>query len=258
MPNKVVGSMSDWSGVLKDLFRQIDDGSITLETIKAVVGHCGPDKIADLLVDWTIFWSKRGFAIGDISVPEKRPGFDRLLVIPQGLTIEQVFGICQKLFKVWRYTNQDLDEAIPTNDRTSTNGSYAIWVRDRVEADEEFKNQSANTLKAVGHTGITVLERLIYEAKYFDETGKHLDITNITLCAGSRYSDGGVPVVSWDGGNAKLFLGWCDPGYASGLLRSRAVVAWNLSLVACTCFPSGLHWWSPDFIFLNLRYAESG
>jgi len=39
MPKKVVGSMSEWSGVLKDLFRQIDDGSVTLEQVKDLVIH---------------------------------------------------------------------------------------------------------------------------------------------------------------------------------------------------------------------------
>lgn len=39
---KVVGSMSDWSGLLKDFFRQIHDGSITLEMLKALVEHRNP------------------------------------------------------------------------------------------------------------------------------------------------------------------------------------------------------------------------
>ena len=39
---KVVGSMSDWSGLLKDFFRQIDDGSFTREMLKAVNEHRNP------------------------------------------------------------------------------------------------------------------------------------------------------------------------------------------------------------------------
>jgi hypothetical protein len=34
--------------------------------------------------------------------------------------------------------------------------------------------------------GHYLLERLLYELKYFAETGKHLDIDNLTLCSGSR------------------------------------------------------------------------
>jgi len=38
----IVGSMSDWSGVLKDLFRQVNDGSITLAQTQAFVEHRNP------------------------------------------------------------------------------------------------------------------------------------------------------------------------------------------------------------------------
>jgi hypothetical protein len=46
-----------------------------------------------------------------------------------------------------------------------------------------------------------------------------LDIKNVTLCAGSRYDDGDVPFVHWGGG--KVYVDWCNPRSALGLLRSR-------------------------------------
>ncbi|MEK9174573.1 MAG: hypothetical protein AAB725_01225, partial [Patescibacteria group bacterium] len=39
MARTPVGGMSEWSGVLKDFFRQIDDGSITLEMVRALTEH---------------------------------------------------------------------------------------------------------------------------------------------------------------------------------------------------------------------------
>ena len=39
MRKSAVGSMSDWSGLLKDLFRQIDDGTITRGKLEAVVNN---------------------------------------------------------------------------------------------------------------------------------------------------------------------------------------------------------------------------
>ncbi len=42
MAKPAVGSMSEWSGVLKDFFRQIDDGSISLEEIKVFNEHRNP------------------------------------------------------------------------------------------------------------------------------------------------------------------------------------------------------------------------
>ncbi|KKT39348.1 MAG: hypothetical protein UW28_C0036G0014, partial [Parcubacteria group bacterium GW2011_GWA2_44_13] len=65
----------------------------------------------------------------------------------------------------------------------------------------------------------------LYEAKYFKETGKHLDISNWTLCSGSRYSDGGVPVVGWYGDYSGMHVGRAFPSGASGSLRSRQTVS---------------------------------
>lgn len=46
MAKPAVGSMSEWSGVLKDFFRQIDDGSISLEEVKAFNEHRNPFEVA--------------------------------------------------------------------------------------------------------------------------------------------------------------------------------------------------------------------
>ncbi|MGD0977282.1 MAG: hypothetical protein ABR875_03245 [Minisyncoccia bacterium] len=213
-------------GMLADLMHKLQNGIITPEQLGLFLKKENPfEVITNILADWTRFWQKLGFEVGEVTNPEKRPGFDRLLVIPKGLTIEAMFQICKKMFKCWRYTDQNLDEAVPTNDRVPTDKSYAIWVRERVEADEEFKKKSANDLEAIGHIGITALERLIYEAKYFDETRKHLDINNVTLCAGSRFSDGFVPSMNWFGGHVGLYLYWYHPDIADDDLRSREVVS---------------------------------
>ncbi len=75
----------------------------------------------------------------------------------------------------------------------------------------------------MNHTGITLMERLILELKHFEETGKHLDVDKITLCVGSRDSDGGVPSVNWNG--VKLLVDWCRTSFSCGILRSRSVVS---------------------------------
>jgi hypothetical protein len=60
--------------------------------------------------------------------------------------------------------------------------------------------------------------------KYFDETKQHLDVKNVTLCAGSRDADGGVPDVDWGGGGVKLHVDWYSVGSADPSLRARAAV----------------------------------
>lgn len=158
-----------------------------------------------------------------LNIPERCPGFNWLVVISHEVTMQMVYDKCKQLFGAWKYIENSLDQAVPTNDRYTKNGHYAIWVRDRVEADEELKNNSADDLKASNTPGITLLERLLLELKYFKETGKHLDIDNVTLCSGSRRSGGRVPYVYWN--SDKLYVTWDDPDGRSGALRSREVVS---------------------------------
>jgi hypothetical protein len=181
-----------------------------------------------LLIEWQDFYRGEFGIELDLStlvIPERKVGLDRLLVIAEGMTIQRVYGQCSQRFKTWKYTDKDLDTAIPMNDRDPKNGTYAIWVRDTVEADEQFSNKSANDLKVANHIGITILERLIYELKYFKETGKHLDIDNVTLCSGSRNSVGFVPYVRWDRSDSAVRVHWCNDDYRGSNLRSREVVS---------------------------------
>lgn len=141
--------------------------------------------------------------------------------IEKGMTIEGVLAECKKLFPIWRWTDDNLDQIV-NSERTSSK-AYTLKVKANIEADENLKNLSANMLKEKGIVGITLLERLVLELQYFKETGKHLDIDNWTLCSGSRYSDGCVPSVCWSGG--RLDVRWCDVVDASDGLRAREVVS---------------------------------
>ena len=78
-------------------------------------------------------------------------------------------------------------------------------------------------LEKEGIKGITLLERLQLELDYFNETGKHLDIDNLTLCSGSRYSDGSVPYVDWVSSDSTMRVGWCYPDSRNDGLRSREI-----------------------------------
>ena len=159
----------------------------------------------------------------NLQIPPEREGFGWLIIVAEGLTLNRVFDKCTKRMKAWRWAD-NLDRAVPKNDREAKT-DYAIWVRDRVEADEELKNLSANQLTEKGILGITLLERLILELFYFWNTrGKHLDRKNVTLCAGSRRSGGHVPGVHWRS-NDRLRVAWGHPVDSAGGLRARAVVS---------------------------------
>ena len=161
----------------------------------------------------------------DSQVPATKAGFGQLIVVQEGLTLNQVYTVCESKFKCWRYSD-DLDAYVTKNDRMPTK-DYAVWIRDgRIEADEELKSLSANDLAKKKIAGITLLERLLYELFYFWKTKKHLDIdNNITLCSGSRRSDGSVPHVGWHAGSRRVYVRWGRPSYSYSGLRARAVVS---------------------------------
>ncbi len=81
----------------------------------------------------------------DLIIPPRQDGFGRLLVIASGIICEQVFQKCCFQFNAWKYTDSNLDQVVLINDRINKK-TYAVWVRGRVEANQELKNRSANQL----------------------------------------------------------------------------------------------------------------
>lgn len=196
--------------------------------INAVFRKYAAASVADAtLLDWVQFYREMFGIELDLSkvvLPALQEGADRLLVIAEGLSAQRAYDVCKQHFSCWKYADGNLDEAVPTNDRDPKTGSYAIRIRECVEADEDLANKSADDLAAIQMPGITLLERLVYELKYWKETGKHLDRKNLTLCSGSRYRDGGVPGADWSAGG-EFSVDWCDSTGRDPFLRSRRVWA---------------------------------
>ena len=189
-----------------------------------------PDLLRWEMVYGKLFDLKQKPDLSAIRIPEKPEGVGpvRLIVVVHELfewtknrLLQGVQETLKKYFPAWEYAN--LDDSITTNDRDPKNGSYAVWVKDVREADEENANKSAEDLKTESHTGITELERALLEADYFFEKGEHLDQQNITLCSGSRHRGGGVPDASWN--DSKFGIGWYGPSSRDSSLRSRRVWA---------------------------------
>jgi len=215
---------------MREIKRQLDqDGGSPLDPewvageLQRIIDASG--KVLTEITDWQQFYHDLfGLEIDllGLSVPAKKKGFDRLVIVAQGMTLQRLYDNCVKLCPCWKWTDDDLDKIVQS-ERTAKDGTYAVWFRDVVEADEELKNLSANDLKEKGIPGITLEERLLMELKYFKETGNHLDIKSWTLCSGSRYSNGEVPSVHWHSDG--LGVGWYHPDNADGGLRSRRAVS---------------------------------
>jgi hypothetical protein len=92
---KVVMAGSDVTALqLKDLFRQIGDGSLTGHHIQALLDHRDPfavnlDPRYQLESQCQLWKELFGIELDpdSIALPERRPGFERLIVIPAGLTL---------------------------------------------------------------------------------------------------------------------------------------------------------------------------
>lgn len=133
------------------------------------------------------------------------------------MTPKYLINECKNLFPVWISYYADLGKV--TSERK---GNYTVYFKNVQESDEDLKGLSANDIKEKGMKTITLEERLLLEIVYFKETGNHLDVKNITLCAGSRYSDGGVPGADWRDDKFRVF--WYNADHASDNIRSRSAV----------------------------------
>lgn len=214
--------MSEWSGMLKDLFRQIDDGSIDLREMRAFLEHRNP---FDPVTDWQNFY-REVFGIeanfSNLKIPDKKEEFGRLIIVAQGMTPQRLYDKSRELFPCSGViSTKSLNETVKS-ERNSETGNYAVWFRDTVEADEELENLSANDLKKRGIPGITLEERFLMELQHFKKTGEHLDLHSTTLCSGSRFPLDDVPSVSWslDG----LMVGLYPPGFHHVYVCSRRAV----------------------------------
>jgi len=211
--------MSNLFHQIKDLFRR--NAKASLDTRIPLEER----SIEELIAEWEGFYQdtfgiKTDFS--NLQIPEKESGFNRLIIMAGGMTPQRLYDKCGEFFPCWKWTGDSLDNVVTYSERTSKNSAYAVWVRDCVEADEEFKKLSADKIKAKNITTETLEERLLHELKYFRETGEHLDMENITICTGSRYSGGGVPAVSWVSG--KLRIRTVPSALPAGVFRSRRVV----------------------------------
>ena len=167
-----------------------------------------------------------------VRIPQKPTGNNwRLIIIKKGLTTEEVFQKCNELFNATKYTEKSLDEVVTENQR-NTNTHYAIWVQTNVEPDPEYLGKSTKEADPDMKIGITLLERLILEIKYYEENKEkinnrdnHLDIQGITFCSGSRYADGDVPSVDWYGDYSKLLVDWYNLVHSNPKYGLRVAVS---------------------------------
>lgn len=202
----ITGSVT--AAQLADFLNQVDSGNITGEHLEDILNQRNPFtprpsdnglSAEEQFEHWISFFSKVFKLVIDplsVNVPIAAEGFNRLIVVPAGISVEQVLEACMDRFRVYDDDMRELIKRPLKDDRLATH-SYAVWVRGETEA-REFPNRSAKQTDEQKILGITLLERLLYELKFFVETHAHLDKHCITLCTGSCWrEDSETPVVHW-------------------------------------------------------------
>jgi hypothetical protein len=163
----------------------------------------------------------------EVEFPKDKEGFERAIIMAKGITTQQLIKKCREYFAVSdgvsKAIGEDL-EGVIVSERSCMQESYAVLVQDLVEASRgKLEGFSADDAKAEKIATETLKERLIHELKYFLETGKHLDIESVTICAGSLLPSGEVPTVSSFKGNVLVVSKASN--YSAGGYQPRPVIA---------------------------------
>ena len=133
----------------------------------------------------------------EIVIPPRLPGFSWLIVVPRYVDLRGVLEACKERFEVEVKFYSDIASAVVANTRSNKNRGYAVWIRHRQITDDRLLGLSVQELEDIGANTMTLLERLLAELKFYTETGRHLDQTKLTLCAGTRLEGDYFPTVAW-------------------------------------------------------------
>src|SRR3989338_8053612 len=145
---RMIGTREVWTEQCGKCERTRDRGKKV-----AICLHCGASKpnrkqfrkesetsiltdadVQSQLVSWQNLYHELGITvdISKLKIPASQPGFTRLILVPEGMTSNKAIALLKKKMSVWQYT-ENLDTITSVRD---TQMAYAIWVRDRQEADE--------------------------------------------------------------------------------------------------------------------------
>jgi hypothetical protein len=211
VPGKVLG-------MIADLAHKLRHGTLTPEELGLFLKREDPFERSNWFLEWMRFYKEVfGLSLDFSKIPvcKKREGFNWLFFMAPGLTANKIFDKCSEYFNVWR-CRDDLDKEIGGGETWI----YSFWLRDRIMADEENKNLSAQECRQKNIYGLNLNERMLLELWYYWKTAKHLDEDASTLCIRSHYLDGMIPSVGW--GFDKMQVEGFRPDYSSIGLRARS------------------------------------
>ena len=175
----------------------IENPSVIKAVLREAFAPTSIGNIAYTKLWWQNFYKKYfelEFDFSEVEIPDYSLGFDQI-IIPMGLTIEQVLEVIKKKLKVDCPKGLS-DQDIVSNDRNAKNGHYAFCLQRRSEIDKKNKDLFPKEQTKSQIFDCTLLEKLLMIICY-QETGRQLDVDIITICSGSRNANGYVPCVDW-------------------------------------------------------------
>lgn len=149
-----------------------------------------------------------------------------LQLMPQGLTYQQVHDKEKTMYsKYWDYKDNWPDNIDMEFEERKTDKNYAFWHSGNAEADEIYKNKSADWILKKKIKTMTRLEGAVFGLYMLWKHKIIIDKKVISLWSGSRYSDGRVPYSYWNSVYNKFYSYCYSSGSANGGLRPRPVVS---------------------------------
>ena len=234
MKKKIVGEVpGNVLGMLADLNLKLQHGIRTPEQLDKFNKGKNPFEGLDysfILNEWEKYFYKIHQLKVDFSgatIPEADDdNFPWFVCVPEKFSTERAYSGEKQLYSRCKWTNKALDDVLDLSfGRDSWRDPYIVRFHANWEADELLKNFSADIIAEKQINTSTLKEILLLGDFLYWKHKKHLDVQNITLVSGSRYSDGSVPLVYWDSYDGELYVYGYGPGNADSLLRAREVVS---------------------------------
>ena len=165
-----------------------------------------PDELILRLGEWrSFYWRIFGIKLNvkSLRIPKRVEGIDYPVIVTEGVSINLVVKAHkERKIPFWQWCRGDLESAMQESERGPVTQNRVVWVhgvQEATDASEDLLKELPATIIAERKIGtVDLLERLIFDLFYHEETGRHLDEKSVTLCASSRYADGTVPRVRRD------------------------------------------------------------
>lgn len=190
-------------GLLSILMAQIDKGVITLGQLEMFIGRKNPFASSlDMAREWEKFYLdyfRIQVNLSGLAVPSDDGDYCGLINAIAGY--DQIFEAIKELgFSLWFKTGspQSFCALIENEIRSAKSGPYAISFRPVKDGQTSLLGGSFEGHPSQAGAGLTLMERLIYELKYYSETGDHPE-EGWSKCSGTAMKDGGVPAVIFRG-----------------------------------------------------------